>query len=130
MNSLQALVPLFIGSLSAVIAIFFGCRYWRLVSSSTKVPGITLEPDSQIGAEGDLMYRTRFLYHVDGERYIGLGSATSNVAWLHRSGRTVLVYYDPNKPDRGKLIGAAELALWITPIILLVYLVTFCVLRK
>jgi len=100
---------------------FLILRHRMLVRTSLRVRGRTLQPRVEQFEGG--VYTTRAEYEVAGHRYVIEGRAVSNCSWCHRPGRDVWVYFKPDLPAEGKLVGWWEGWLFLVPILLAIYIV-------
>jgi len=124
---LTTLFVSFMALLSFGIGAFFYVRHRSFVGSARRVEGITLSPSISHDPDGDPVYTTRFEYTVNGENYIALGRSISNIRWFHRPGRTVLVYFRPEKPAAGRLVGWPDHVSYAVPVLLTIYLVAMLI---
>jgi uncharacterized protein DUF3592 len=110
------------------VGVFLILRHWRLISTWMRVRGLTLKP--LVDESDGIVFTTVAEYEVAGRRYVIEGRAISNCSWCHRPGRQVWVYFQPDQPAKGKLVGWWEGWLFLVPIVLAIYVATIAFIGK
>lgn len=110
------------------VGMFLILRHRMLVRSSMRVRGRTLQP--LLDPSDGIVFTTVAEYEVAGRRYVIEGRAISNCSWCHRPGREVWVYFKPEQPADGKLVGWWEGWLFLVPIALAIYIAALAYIRE
>jgi len=111
-----------LSALQLTIGLWLLFRHRKFSRSAKRVQGLTLEPRKHRHDFENTDYSTVVEYEIDGVRYVLEGRGTSTCRWCHRKGRTVWVYFQPNQPGRGRLVGWWEPVAFSVPVLLSVYL--------
>ena len=115
-------MPTFQATVVLICALQIGAGLWllwrdlRFTHFGSRVRGETLKPRSISYSDDSIGYVSIAEYEVNGKRYCAEGETVSGCKQCHQAGRLVWVYYRPDQPARGRLIG------WWAPIPYLILL--------
>lgn len=98
----------FIGIALIVGSIFFGIRQYTFVQHASKTTGTVLRLVENRSDDGGSTYAPELTYTVDTNEYTFIASYGTNPP-SHSIGEEVVVYYDPQYPDRAKMGGTFAL---------------------